>query len=146
MIPVFTKLKELIATVPAIKWVDLDKGQIDHYEFRPALPFPSALLRINVTRTDDLGGGVQRCWLSCNVRLVFDYSGDTNNHVPASALTHSLEFFNITEAVFKAIHYKGNAEIGKFMRKGQTQEQRTDGLTVINLPFETIYTDKSAAV
>ncbi|MGY3054370.1 hypothetical protein ACVWYG_002577 [Pedobacter sp. UYEF25] len=144
MIQIFEKLKELIATVPAILWADLDKGQLDNYQLRPALPFPSALIRININRTEDMGGGLQRCFCSCNVRLLFDYQGDTNSHVPVEALANSLNYFEVTNDVFKAIHYKGDDNIGKFMRKGQTQEIRQDGLTVMNIPFDTIFMDKSA--
>lgn len=144
MKPIFEILKALIATVPAILWTDLDKGQIDNYQIRPALPFPSALLKINVTRTEDIGGGLQRCFCSCNVRLVFDYEGDTNNHVPSDALVNSLNYYDTTADIYKAIHYKGDDMIGKFLRRSQKQEDRSDGLTVMNIAFDTIFMDKSA--
>ena len=57
----FKYLQTQIATVPAINWIDLDKGQISRYDTRPAIDFPAALIKINYPGTSKLSRTEQQC-------------------------------------------------------------------------------------
>jgi len=53
---IYTQLK----TVPAIKWIDEDFGQIDAYEGKPPVAFPCALVKLN-QNFDPLGSDEYDC-------------------------------------------------------------------------------------
>lgn len=48
---IYLTLLELLNLVPALKFTDLDKGQLEFYQTRPAVAFPCALIKIEITKT-----------------------------------------------------------------------------------------------
>ena len=54
---VMARLKE---QVPAIRWIDFDKGQLDSSD-RPAVAFPCALISIGINNTKDITSTSQDC-------------------------------------------------------------------------------------
>jgi len=127
-----------------IRWVDMDKGQLEFYETRPAVAFPCALIKVEITKTENLGQNVQRCYGKGTIRLAFDYVGETSAKTPQALRQQSLEYFESLKAVYLAIQGKvGGA--GKFDRQSATEENRGDGLKVLNVPFTTLWIDKSAS-
>lgn len=140
----FLTLTALLKTVPALRFIDLDKGQLEYYTERPAVAFPCALMNIQISRAENLGGNVQRCFGSGTIRLAFDYQGETAGNTPDAIKAQSLEFFDTVQAVYLAVQGKQGGN-GKFDRQSVKEETRRDGLKVISIPFNTNWIDKSAS-
>lgn len=140
---IYTKLLELLATVPAIRWVDLDKGQLEFYQSRPAVAFPCALIKVEITRTQNMGANIQQCDGRGVIRLAFDYTGETNAATLAATRNESLMYFDVLQDVYLAVQGK-NGGNGFFNREAVTEENRADGLKVMVIPFTTSWIDKTA--
>ena len=83
----FLAVSAQLATVPAIKWIDMEKGQTDNAELRVALKFPSALIKISFPNPEELGGGNQQVKATVQVRLVFDaVNSRTSKNTPDTRL------------------------------------------------------------
>lgn len=141
---IFLTLRTALMEIPALSWVDKDKGQIDKYAERPAVAFPCALIKISLTSCEDLGGGIQHCKAACTVRLAFDFPGETSNTTPEDALQSSLAYFDLAEAVYKKLQGFSTDELSNFSRRSQMEDNRTDGLLVLNIPFDTEFDDYTA--
>lgn len=141
--PNTAKELEVYNQLQKIRWIDMDKGQLEFYDTRPAVAFPCALIKIEVARTENLGNNVQRCYGRGIVRLAFDYVGETAAKTPQALRAQSLAYFELVEAVYLAVQGKP-AGLAKFDRQSATEENRPDGLKVLNIPFSTIWLDKSA--
>lgn len=127
-----------------IKWVDMDKGQLEFYSTRPAVAFPCALIKVEIAKTENLGNNIQRCYGNGTIRLAFDYVGETSAKTPEGLRQQSLEYFQLLKAVYMAVQGKTGG-VGKFDRQSAIEENRPDGLKVLNMPFTTVWIDKSAA-
>lgn len=141
---IYLKGLELLDTVPAVRWSDLDKGQLEFYETRPAVNFPCALLKVVIDKTENLGQNMQLCHGRVIVRLGFNYIGETSSITPQTARSKSLEYFDILESVYLAFQGKPAGK-GKLDRQSAVEENRPDGLKVISLPFATSWIDKTAS-
>ena len=135
---IYNQLKKL-------RWVDMDKGQLEFYETRPAVAFPCALIKVEITKTENLGNNVQRCFGRGTIRIAFDYVGETSAKTPEALRQQSLEYFELLKGVYLAIQGKIGGT-GKFDRQSAAEENRPDGLKVLNMPFTTVWIDKSASI
>lgn len=143
-VPTEPKLLAIYNQLKKIRWVDMDKGQLEFYDTRPAVAFPCALIKVEIFRTENLGNNIQRCYGRGTIRLAFDYVGETSAQTPEALRQQSLEYFEMLKAVYLAIQGKTGGA-GKFDRQSAVEENRPDGLKVLNMPFTTIWLDKSAA-
>ncbi|SUJ26433.1 Uncharacterised protein [Sphingobacterium spiritivorum] len=142
--PTDAKELEIYNQLKKIRWIDMDKGQLEFYETRPAVAFPCALIKIEIAKTENLGSNVQRCFGRGTIRLAFDYVGETAAKTPTALRQQSLEYFDILQAVYLAVQGKTGGA-GKFDRQSAVEENRPDGLKVLNMPFATNWIDKSAS-
>lgn len=134
----FLTLRELLKAVPDLQFIDKDKGQIDRYETRPPVAFPCCLIKISNTPIEYLHSTLQRRTAIITLRLAFNYVGSTNADTPENLLIQSLEYFDTVEKVEQAIlpnYYKNH----RFTQTASIEENRPDGLTVINLQFRVQY-------
>ena len=135
----FLKATELVKLVPAIKFSDLDKGQIDNYDQRPAVAFPAVLLKIELPNTADIGGKKQQCQARVTLRIAFDYTGQTSCNTPSEALEQSLSYFDVVDELYQVFQGYFGEGFTRFSRLNLTEEKRKDGLKVVNMPFSTTY-------
>lgn len=142
--PTDPKLLSIFNQLQKLRWVDMDKGQLEFYQTRPSVAFPCALIKIEINKTEDLGNNIQRCYGSGTIRLAFDYVGETSAKTPTALRKQSLEYFELVKAVYLAVQGKKGG-VGKFSRSFAREENRPDGLKVLNIPFATVWLDKSAA-
>ena len=141
----FNKIVERITTiVPEIKWTDLDKGQINNFEIKPPILYPAVLIGLQLPRTLDMdnAGKVQECNALVNIRLVVDYSGNTSAVTPEAEREKSMAYFRLADKVYKALQGWGDPAFNELSRQSLREEQRPDGLKVINMPFTTAYIDR----
>lgn len=136
-----------LKTVTGIKWIDLDKGQIDNFEVKPAINFPGALIKIEYIECRDMGSGIQQCRVRVTIRLVWDFSGHTDSTMSPELLAKNIEYFDFVQLTYLA--FQGHHDVAvirsPFTRTRQVEESRKDGLKVIALQLETVVLDKTAA-
>jgi len=139
---IFLEVADLINGVPGIKWIDMDFGQLDSDQ-RPAVAFPCALISIDLPDTNDLGNRVQKPKVIINVKLAFDYMGETSVKTAPNYRTRALRYYGIVKSVYIALQ---GQRIGTtpLKRKSQMEYARPDRIKILDMPFETNFLDDSA--
>lgn len=137
---IFLELFEQLRGVSALKFIDLDKGQIDYYDQRPRAAFPCAIFDFD-TDAQTITENIQRVTGRLTIRVAFDYSGETAANTDNAVLQESLSYFDIIDAVKKSLHDYSSDQIDSIDHLGTQKESRDDGLTVRRLNFEIIYNE-----
>jgi len=140
----------ILAQVPAIQWVDLDLGQLEHYDTRPPVQFPCVLVDYPDAAYKELGGGVQWGDVTVQLRLGFAPFSSANSAAPVSAQEQALQHYEIEQALYIAVQgwlseYGGNVICEPHNRTRAATEQRTDPYRVRVLLFATAFEDDGAA-
>lgn len=138
----FNALTAKLQEITELRWIDLDKGQIDRYDLRPPLAFPAVLIGIQYTRAESIGNRSQQVEALINLRLVVDYSGPTSAATPTQARQESLSYFQLAESVFDKLQGHKEAQFNRLDRRSMREERRQDGLKVINIAFATNFIEE----
>lgn len=143
----FLLIASRLKTVPGIKWIDLDKGQLNNYEVRPPMAFPGVLVRIDYVQATNQNSTVQQVTVRITLRIVWDFHGHTDSTMHPDQLAKNLEYFDFVENVYLAFQgYRDNSVIrSPFSRVSQVEETRPDGLKAVALTLSTIVLDASAS-
>jgi hypothetical protein len=134
----YLAILDLLKSVPELRFIDKDKGQLEQYQTRPAVAFPCCLVKIDIPRIETLSVALQRHQAIFTLRVAFDYIGSTNADTPVNTMSQSLEYFDIVEKVQDSIQskYFKNHPIA-FV--SALEENRPDGLLILNLRFQALY-------
>lgn len=83
-----------------LKMIDRDRGQLDHYEGKPAVLFPCALVSISMPKRKNWSEQKQLRGLSINIRVAFErlYDSSTLNSSETNRLK-ALEYYDKVEEV-----------------------------------------------
>lgn len=135
-------LINILSTINALKWIDLDKGQLTATT-RPAIAFPACLIKMEIVKAENQTRTTQILELRVTIRLVFTYLGETALQTPETIRNQSLEYLDTCQAVYLAIQTGLNHQNRPFERLSQT-EQEADGIKVVNMLFKTVIFDQSA--
>lgn len=128
---VFAELK----TVPAIKWIDEDFGQIDNYEGKPPVQFPCALVSID-DQFDSLGGDEYDVSGTVTIRVAHNRLGDRSAMANSEAVDNTMNKLDDVEAVVSAlIGLSIGGVCGTLYIKSIVTERRTDGIAVKTITF-----------
>ena len=120
---------DIINSVPAIKWVDEDYGQIDAYEGeRPPVAFPCALVTFN-TSGDPLGGDEYDYTDTVTIRVAHNRLGDRSAKAPVAAVNLTLAKLDDVEAVKAAMLAAG------YYFTSFITERRVDGIAAHAIAF-----------
>lgn len=95
----FLYLRTQLLTLESIQWIDLNKGQLNNYDSRPAIDFPAVLLDISYPRTTKLTGKQQQCEVQVVASIVFDFMDDTDSITLEDPLQASLEVYDTIDEV-----------------------------------------------
>jgi len=141
----FLYIQEQLKQSPYIKWIDLDKGQANNYEVRPPVDFPAALIGISYPQTVNHQRKLQKCNVQITLKLVFDFVDETDSSLPAATQEASLLYFDTVKNVHDLLQGKIDNAIfnAPLERASQREENRPDGLKVINLVYGTWLYEKS---
>ena len=139
---VMAQLKE---KVPALRWIDLDCGQVDNQKERPAVAFPCAVINIALNSCEDQYERVQICRAQVSVRIAQNPPvSRTNSEADADVRESALEKYDLIDEVFAALQGFGGPEFNPLSRTGELIERRTDGLFVCKINFATEFQDLTA--
>lgn len=139
---IYEKVLAQLATIPEIKYCDLDKGQMET-EY-PSVSFPAALINMQLPRCEDLGAKRQKCQALISIRLCFNFSGNTNSKTPELERQKSFAYFELAEKVYQAFQGFKDENINAFSRQNMREERRPDKYKVVVITFSTSFIDKSA--
>lgn len=137
----YLKALELLEPITAIKYVDLDKGQLESEE-RPALQFPCVLIKIEYPQTRDIVAKQQKVQARLSLRIAFNFTNNrTGSNATEEVRAESLSYFDTIEEIHQAFQaYFGNG-FSRFSRLNLQEERRNDGLKVVSLPYATSFVD-----
>lgn len=138
----FIDLTDRLETLDLLRWIDEDKGQMNFD--RPPIPFPAALTELQIPKTHDLNTKVQAHEVIVNVRLCFDFMGNTNKETPEDARLKSLGYYDIVEAVKNSLQGWSGESFNSLSFKGMYPEKRPDAYKIMVLAFATGYKDTNA--
>ena len=136
-------MAQLKKEVPAIRWIDWDKGQLKT-KSRPAVAFPCALLGIHVAGTSDITPTVQHCNAIVRIRLAFDQTMKTDSTAPPAHLEKALEPYDIIADVYKALQGFNTISFDHLSRVKQMEETNQHGLFTYIIDFRTEFEDNTA--
>lgn len=129
----FKDITAQIATVAALKWVDKDKGQMN-FEKPPVL-FPAALVTISLPNTQNNNRVEQSGQARIEVKLCFDWGGNTSQVTPAIHRDKSLEYYDVMDEVFKKLQGWSSSEITPLERRSLVPLARPDHYTTEVMVF-----------
>jgi len=132
---IMAQLKE---EVPALRWIDLDCGQIDNQRERPAVAFPCAIISIALNNCEDLHKTAQLCRATVSVRIAQNQPVNrTNSEAKEEIRETALEKYDLINKVINSLQGFDTSEFNPLSRRGQSIERRTDGLFVCRIDFVT---------
>jgi hypothetical protein len=131
------------ADFPEIRWVDLDKGQMN-FE-RPTIVFPAALISIKIPQAENINRTLQRAYAIVTIRLCYDFTGNTSLSTPEAERLKSFAYLGSTDKIYSKFQGWGTAEINPLERTNSFDEQRPDAYKVNSTSFKTDYLEATAA-
>jgi len=141
------KIYELIANrlkeIEEIRFIDMDNGQLDYYEYRAAVDFPACLISIDYPSCDNIGlTGAQQCHVNINIRLVAQVYDETTIAAPEDVRNRALAIYDVMDKIHENLQWwKPDEFISKLSRKNVTREKREDGLMVLSVNYATTIVD-----
>jgi len=139
-------IDRLALKVPAIRFIEQDLGQLENYQMRPAVSWPCCMIDIEEFNYSDLQNfhnQLAEGIVSLRIGLV-KYT-DSNNLTPTVTRENALQYYEIEQQVFTALHGWNPPGFSKLLRRASGTEKRDDDIRVRVLKFATSFTDSSAA-
>lgn len=127
-------LQRIEEKVPAIKWIDLDCGQLETNE-RPPVAFPCALVGIAITEANSITDTLQECKARISIRLAFDHIGRTANNTPTIEREKSLQIYDVIAEVYKALQGFYTPHFDSLHRTRQDKEKSRHGYFQYRIDF-----------
>jgi hypothetical protein len=131
--------------VVELKYINIDLGQLDFFEVRPAVAFPCCMIDIVNIQYDQRQDG-QHGNLQIRLRMAFEVMKDTSSLAPDEVLEAGLNYFDIENKVFLKMQYyrAGGLVFNEFIRLRDANEKIGDGFRVISSDYKASFVDRSA--
>lgn len=148
----FIDLQEHIKTnVPEIKWIDQDFGQLEQFEYRPAVSFPCVLIDFPMANYSNIATLAQQGDITVQFRLGFAPFDKSNATAPLDVREKAVNYYAIEQKLFEALQGFETVYTQPFLRVNAGTEQRMSasdvadsiGLRVRVMNFSTGYDDLS---
>ncbi len=136
-------MERLKTKVTALKWIDLDTGQLEATDERPAVAFPCALFTIAIPKASDITDMDQECEARITVRFAFNQEMRTDSTAPKRVVESAMNPYDIIASAYAALQGWGNASFEPLSRTSQGKEN-SRGLFVYRMEFKTRFEDQTA--
>lgn len=136
-------IARLQAEVPALKWIDMDMGQLDTAE-RPAVAWPCALVGIRIPKASSITDMEQDCTAKVSIALGFDKPGQTSANAAEANRTAGLAVYDVIADVYKALQGWGTENFDSLDRTSQGDEKTRNGTFKYRIDFATQFIDATA--
>src|SRR5436190_8310160 len=100
----FLAVQNRITTITELKWVDQNFGQLDHYELKPAVLFPCALIDLSGFSFEDLPDGRQVASGRVVVSIGTAPFTNSNMSTPTPQKEKALSYYEIEYAIHCKLH------------------------------------------
>lgn len=119
-------LNHIKTTVPEIKFIEHDLGQLDDYSNgRPPVAFPCVLIDFNNWAFENLGDNAQRAEGDVIIKLGYARQALTNSTTPDNWREAALEYHDIEWKLNKFLHgFTPGDSYGYLTRTTETKENR----------------------
>ncbi|MEZ5195093.1 MAG: hypothetical protein R2764_01440 [Bacteroidales bacterium] len=148
-------VKQLQTEVPAIKWIDLDGGQLEAPDENYPVQFPAVFIDFRNIQYQQLSRNTQQAVATISVRVAFDIYEDFHGNAPDLEL--ATDRLRLLHNIYVALHGfsglilpDGNGgfednHFSKLQRQSIIAERRGDALKVYNITFQCAVRDLQAA-
>lgn len=144
---VYTAVMGRLKTINALRWIDLDTGQLEAgggETDRPAVAFPCALISIEIPRSTDITDRSQDCEARITIRLAFDQQMRTNSAAPEKVIETAMNPYDTIADVYGALQGWSGNEFDPLSRISQGKENGRGGLFIYRIVFRTTFEDQTA--
>ena len=131
----YLKLIELLTEIPELKYIDLNFGQLQ--EEKPPLIYPAVLINIDASTTDDVQDVFQIMTGNFELTLCVKMLNESNAASPVEVREKALEYFEISEKIYKKLQGFQDNYFESFSRKTVRDQTFRKGLKTAVQRFET---------
>lgn len=131
----YLKLIELLTEIPELKYIDLNFGQLQ--EEKPPLIYPAVLINIDASVTDDVQDIFQIMTGNFDLTLCVKILNESNAASPVEVREKALEYFEISEKIYKKLQGFKDSYFESFSRKTVRDQALRKGLKTTVQRFET---------
>ncbi len=137
----YLKIIELLGTVPEIRHVDLQYGQLQ--EEQPPLSYPAVLVSMSQTseNIDDL---YQIHTAQITLQLVCKMAGETNSLAPAARREQALAYLDVSEKLYKVLQGYEDETFEAFSQTAAVEQLLRKGLKTVERTFSTSWREDLA--
>lgn len=132
----YLKIIELLKTVPEIKYIDTDSGQLQ--EEIPPLLYPAVLIRISESK-DDADKLFQIVTGSFQLLVIDETFSKTNSLAPESIQKKGLNYMSLTTKIHEALQGYEDDYFSAFTNTRNDDQQLRKGLKTIAQQWTTIW-------
>lgn len=142
----FDAVLNRIATVPEIRYIEQDMGQLENYEIKPPVSWPCALIDVDDLDFSEAGSNlVQLVEGFIQVRVGLVQYTQSNNLVPTNIRENSYKYLEYVDKVNKVLHGWNAPGFGKLLRRKAVTEKRDDDIRVKILRYAVSYKEDLSA-
>ncbi len=137
----YLKILELLETIPEIRHIDLQYGQLQ--EEQPPLAYPAVLVGMRQTseNIDDL---YQLHTAQFTLLLVCKMAGETNSLAPAVRREQALAYLDISEKIYRKLQGYEDEIFEAFSQTGAVEQLLRKGLKTVERTFSTSWREDLA--
>lgn len=137
----YLKILELLETIPEIRHIDLQYGQLQ--EEHPPLAYPAVLVSMRQTseNIDDL---YQLHTAQFTLQLVCKMAGETNSLAPAVRREQALAYLDISEKTYRKLQGYEGGVFEAFAQTGAVEQLIRRGLKTVERTFTTSWREDLA--
>ncbi len=136
-------VQEKIKTIPGIKYVDEDWGQLDYYSPNPPVQWPCVLIDVTEANFNDIGVNIQKepknrqtAQISVSLTIANLKLTNSSGKAPKTQQAAARSIHGLINQVHKKIHGKQAYEgSGTLIRKSLRRVKRDDGIQEYNVIY-----------
>lgn len=143
---IYLKVMERLALmVPELRYIDQDLGQLENYTTRPAVSFPCGLIEVDEFDFSEVGNELRQIGEGVvMIRLGYPAFNPANNLAPAAVREKALEYYNIEQKIYQALHGWCADGFSRLLRRKSKREERDDTIKVRVMVFAASFDDDTA--
>jgi hypothetical protein len=140
---VLKSIQDILTTIPELKYIDEDWGQLDDYSPNPPTQFPLALIDIGSLQFSDIGRDAtaspqnrQMATGTIVISIANLKLSNTSARAPQSQKNNAWSIWDIVQSVHEKLHgVKVESSAGAMMRTAMRKVKRDDGIQEYEITY-----------
>ncbi len=137
----YLKILELLETIPEIRHIDLQYGQLQ--EEQPPLAYPAVLVSMRQA-SENIDDVYQLHTAQFTLQLVCKMAGETNSLAPAKRREQALAYLDISEKIYRKLQGYEDEVFEAFAQTGAVEQLLRKGLKTVERTFSTSWREDLA--